>query len=48
METLFISAGLFALAEIGDKAQLLAFILAARLKKSFPITVGILCASGDG
>ncbi|MCX7183385.1 MAG: TMEM165/GDT1 family protein [Nitrosospira sp.] len=45
METLFISAGLIALAEIGDKTQLLAFILAARFKKPFPIIVGILCAT---
>ena len=45
METLFIYAGLIALAEIGDKTQLLAFILAARFKKPFPIIVGILCAT---
>ena len=35
MEALFISMGVVALAEIGDKTQLLAFVLAARFKKSF-------------
>ena len=33
MEALFVSTGVVALAEIGDKTQLLAFILAARFKK---------------
>ena len=45
MEALFISTGVVALAEIGDKTQLLAFILAARFKKPFPIIAGILCAT---
>lgn len=45
METLFISTGVVALAEIGDKTQLLAFILAARFKKPLPIIAGILCAT---
>lgn len=45
MEALFISIGVVALAEIGDKTQLLAFILAARFKKPFPIIAGILCAT---
>ena len=44
-ETLFISTGVVALAEIGDKTQLLAFILAARFKKPLPIILGILCAT---
>ncbi|MEY2861094.1 MAG: hypothetical protein RL392_1552 [Pseudomonadota bacterium] len=44
-ETLFISTGVVALAEIGDKTQLLAFILAARFKKPVPIILGILCAT---
>jgi Ca2+/H+ antiporter, TMEM165/GDT1 family len=44
-ETLFISTGVVALAEIGDKTQLLAFILAARFKKPMPIILGILCAT---
>jgi Ca2+/H+ antiporter, TMEM165/GDT1 family len=45
MEALLISTGVVALAEIGDKTQLLAFILAARFKKPLPIIVGILCAT---
>ena len=45
MEALFISTGVVALAEIGDKTQLLAFILAARFKKPLPIIFGILCAT---
>jgi len=45
MEALFISAGVVALAEIGDKTQLLAFLLAARFKKPVPIIFGILCAT---
>ena len=45
METLLVSTGVVALAEIGDKTQLLAFILAARFKKPLPIIAGILCAT---
>jgi putative Ca2+/H+ antiporter (TMEM165/GDT1 family) len=45
LESLFISTGVVALAEIGDKTQLLAFILAARFKKPLPIIAGILCAT---
>jgi len=45
MEALFVSAGVVALAEIGDKTQLLAFILAARFKKPAPIIAGILVAT---
>jgi putative Ca2+/H+ antiporter (TMEM165/GDT1 family) len=45
MEALFISAGVVALAEIGDKTQLLAFILAARFKRPVPIIAAILCAT---
>ena len=45
METLLVSAGVVALAELGDKTQLLAFILAARFKKPVPIILGILCAT---
>ncbi|WP_018150766.1 TMEM165/GDT1 family protein [Leeia oryzae] len=45
MEALFVSTGVVALAEIGDKTQLLAFILAARFKKPVPIILGILCAT---
>ena len=45
MEALLVSAGVVALAEIGDKTQLLAFVLAARFKKPLPIVAGILCAT---
>jgi Ca2+/H+ antiporter, TMEM165/GDT1 family len=45
MESLIVSTGVVALAEIGDKTQLLAFILAARFKKPLPIIAGILCAT---
>ena len=45
MEALFVSTGVVALAEIGDKTRLLAFILAARFKKPVPIIAGILCAT---
>lgn len=45
MESLVVSTGVVALAEIGDKTQLLAFILAARFKKPLPIILGILAAT---
>ena len=45
MESLLVSTGVVALAEIGDKTQLLAFILAARFKKPLPIIAGILLAT---
>ena len=45
MEAFFVSTGVVALAEIGDKTQLLAFILAARFKKPIPIIAGILVAT---
>lgn len=45
MESLLVSTGVVALAEIGDKTQLLAFVLAARFKKPAPIIAGILCAT---
>src|SRR5690606_2368875 len=45
MEALLVSTGVVALAEIGDKTQLLAFILAARFKKPVPIIAGILGAT---
>lgn len=45
MESLLVSTGVVALAEIGDKTQLLAFILAARFKKPLPIVLGILVAT---
>jgi Ca2+/H+ antiporter, TMEM165/GDT1 family len=45
MESLLVSTGVVALAEIGDKTQLLAFVLAARFKKPVPIILGILAAT---
>ncbi len=45
MESLLVSTAVVALAEIGDKTQLLAFILAARFKKPLPIILGILVAT---
>ncbi|MDD2976553.1 TMEM165/GDT1 family protein [Aquabacterium sp.] len=45
MESLLFSTGVVALAEMGDKTQLLAFILAARFKKPLPIILGILVAT---
>lgn len=45
MEAILVSTGVVALAEIGDKTQLLAFILAARFKKPVPIILGILAAT---
>ena len=44
-EPIWISTGLVALAEIGDKTQLLAFLLALRFKRPFPIILGILVAT---
>ena len=43
--TIFLSTGVVALAEMGDKTQLLAFLLAARFKKPIPIILGILAAT---
>ena len=45
MEAFLVSTGVVALAEMGDKTQLLAFILAARFKKPLPIIAGILAAT---
>ncbi|MBL7478874.1 TMEM165/GDT1 family protein [Legionella bononiensis] len=45
MEALFVSIGVVALAEIGDKTQLLALILASRFQQPVPIILGILVAT---
>jgi len=45
MEALLVSMGVVALAEIGDKTQLLALVLAARFRRPAPIILGILVAT---
>lgn len=45
MEAFLVSTGLVALAEIGDKTQLLAIVLAARFGRPWPILAGILVAT---
>jgi Ca2+/H+ antiporter, TMEM165/GDT1 family len=45
MEAFFVSTAVVAVAEIGDKTQLLALMLAARYRKPLPILAGILCAT---
>lgn len=42
MEALLTSTAVVAIAEIGDKTQLLAIVLAARFRKPIPIILGIL------
>ena len=45
MESFWVSTGVVALAEMGDKTQLLAFLLAARFKRPAPIIAGIFLAT---
>ncbi|WP_236205838.1 TMEM165/GDT1 family protein [Pseudomonas tohonis] len=45
MESLFVPTLIVALAEIGDKTQLLALLLAARFRKPWPIIWGIVAAT---
>ena len=45
LNALLVSTGIVALAEIGDKTQLLAFMLAARYRRAMPIVAGILVAT---
>ena len=45
MEPFLVSTGIVALAEMGDKTQLLALVLAARFRKPWPIVLGILVAT---
>ena len=45
MEALFTSTAVVALAEIGDKTQLLAILLATRFRAPLPIVLGILVAT---
>ena len=45
MEAFLVSTGIVALAEMGDKTQLLSLLLAARFRKPWPIVWGILVAT---
>lgn len=45
MEAFLVSTGTVALAEMGDKTQLLALVLATRFRKPWPIVAGILAAT---
>ena len=45
LEALLVSAGVVALAEIGDKTQLLALVLAARFRAPVPVILAILTAT---
>ena len=45
MEALIFSTTIVALAEMGDKTQLLSFVLAAKFKRKMPIILGILFAT---
>ena len=45
MEQLLISTAVVAIAEIGDKTQLLAIVLAAKFRRPWPIIAGILAAT---
>ncbi len=45
MEALLTSTGIVALAEIGDKTQLLAILLATRFARPWPVVFGILAAT---
>lgn len=45
LDSLLVPTAIVALAEIGDKTQLLALILAARFRKPWPIIAGIVAAT---
>ena len=45
MEAFLVSTGIVALAEMGDKTQLLSLVLAARFRKPWPIVAGIFVAT---
>jgi putative Ca2+/H+ antiporter (TMEM165/GDT1 family) len=45
LEAFLVSAGVVALAEIGDKTQLLALLLATRFRAPLPIVLGIFVAT---
>ena len=45
MEAFLVSVTTVGIAEIGDRTQLLSLLLAARYRRPWPITAGILCAT---
>ena len=45
MEAFVVSLSSVATAEMGDRTQLLALVLAARYRKPWPIVAGVLCAT---
>lgn len=45
MEAFFVSTAIVALAEMGDKTQLLSLVLAARFRRPWPIVLGIFVAT---
>jgi len=45
MEAFLVSTGIVALAEMGDKTQLLSLVLAARFRKPWPIVLGIFVST---
>ena len=45
MQAFLVSTGIVALAEMGDKTQLLSLVLAARFRKPWPIVAGIFVAT---
>jgi putative Ca2+/H+ antiporter (TMEM165/GDT1 family) len=45
LEAFLVSTGLVALAEMGDKTQLLSLVLAARFRRPWPIVLGIFAAT---
>jgi putative Ca2+/H+ antiporter (TMEM165/GDT1 family) len=45
MQAFLVSTGIVALAEMGDKTQLLALVLAARFRQPWPIVLGIFLAT---
>ncbi|MDR3323091.1 MAG: TMEM165/GDT1 family protein [Zoogloeaceae bacterium] len=45
MDAFLVATGIVALAEIGDKTQLLSLVLAARYKRPWPIILGIFVAT---
>ena len=45
MDAFLVSLGVVAVAEIGDKTQLLAFVLAARFRRPWPVIAGIAVAT---